>query len=227
MLLLTALAGAAEPIEGLVAPFRQAEVSAAVSAFITDMKVREGEAVKAGQSLAILYGKLEELEVERARMQLERRQYEAKGTRKLFDSRIIPETQAQDSKFELELARLNLETATENLRLRTIVSPIDGVVVERCRDQGEAVASFQPLFRILDLSKVLVTCSLPPEQVEGLAQGRKVTVRAEQLAGAPAFPGEVVLVDPRADALGRFRMKVLVDNPDRRLRVGLKARVEL
>ena len=87
-------ARAALPVEGLVLPFRQVEVAAPVSSRITDMKVKEGEAVKEGQSLALLYGRLEELEAQRAKVLLERREFEAKGARKLYESRVIPEARA-------------------------------------------------------------------------------------------------------------------------------------
>lgn len=127
-------------LEGQVLPYRQVEVSAPVSSRIVDMRVKEGETVKAGQPLALLYGKLEELEMQRAKALLERREFEAKGAKRLYDSKIIPEARALESRIDLELARLQYETAAEQVRLRTIVAPMDGIVVERYRDEGEAVS---------------------------------------------------------------------------------------
>ncbi|MBK8789021.1 MAG: efflux RND transporter periplasmic adaptor subunit [Geothrix sp.] len=220
-------ARAALPVEGLVLPFRQVEVAAPVSSRITDMKVKEGEAVKEGQSLALLYGRLEELEAQRAKVLLERREFEAKGARKLYESRVIPEARALEARIDLDLARLQYETAVEQVRLRTILAPMDGIVVMRAHDAGEAVSTAQPLFRILDLSKVVVQVEVEPRQLAAVLPGRRVRV-SFPLADQPlATEGEVILVDPCAGAEGRVRVKVLVENPERRIRSGIRAVVEL
>lgn len=214
-------------LEGMVVPYRQVELSSPVSSFIVDMDVKEGDAVKAGQPLAQLYGKLEELEMKRTKALLDRREYNAKGAKKLFDNKVIPEAQALESHSDLELARLNYETASEQFRLRTIVSPIDGVVVERRREVGESVSQSQPVFRILDLSKVYILCSLRPEQTSQVTVGQKLTVRIPHLVGVPAFKAEVVHVSPSADASGLFKLRLLVEHPEPGLRVGLKSVVDL
>jgi len=228
LLLVHALSGrAAAPVEGLVAPYRQATLSAPVASFIVDLKVREGDPVQAGQLLAQLYSRLEELELQRAKALLERREYEARGAKNLFDNRIIPEAKALESRLDLELARLSCETAAEQLRLRSVTAPIDGLVVEQSREVGEAVSPSQPLFRIMDLSKVFIVCGLKPEQTGRAAPGRKLTVRIPQLEGLPSFQAEVVFVAPHTDASGHFRLKLLADNPGSRIPAGLKALVEL
>ncbi|MBK7293262.1 MAG: efflux RND transporter periplasmic adaptor subunit [Holophagaceae bacterium] len=192
-------ARAALPVEGLVLPFRQVEVAAPVSSRITDMKVKEGEAVKEGQSLALLYGRLEELEAQRAKVLLERREFEAKGARKLYESRVIPEARALEARIDLDLARLQYETAVEQVRLRTILAPMDGIVVMRAHDAGEAVSTAQPLFRILDLSKVVVQVEVEPRQLAAVLPGRRVRV-SFPLADQPCHRGRG---DPRGSLRGR------------------------
>ncbi|NWJ40494.1 MAG: efflux RND transporter periplasmic adaptor subunit [Geothrix sp.] len=218
---------AALPVEGLVLPFRQVEVAAPVSSRITDMKVKEGEAVKEGQPLALLYGRLEELEAQRAKVLLERREFEAKGARKLYESRVIPEARALEARIDLDLARLQYETAAEQVRLRTVFAPMDGIVVTRAHDAGETVTTAQPLFRILDLSKVVVQIEVEPRQLTALAPGHRVRVSFPLAVQPILAEGEVVLVDPCADAQGRVRVKVVVENPERRIRSGIKALVDL
>jgi len=217
---------AAPPWEGVVLPYRQADLAAPVSSRLVEVKVREGEAVKAGQPLAQLYGRLEDLELARAKAQLERRDFEAKGAKRLFDSKVIPEARAMESRIEQELARLQYETAAEQVRLRLLLAPFDGVVVARYRELGESVATSQPVFRLLDLSKVYVQCAVLPEELGTLAPGQTLQVRLPQLPGSPTFTGTLLLVDPCADPQGHFRLQVLVENPDGKLRSGLKALVK-
>ncbi|MBP1773872.1 MAG: hypothetical protein H6P99_3035 [Holophagaceae bacterium] len=195
---------AGAPLEGLILPIRQVEVSAPVSSRLQDVKVKEGDAVKAGQPLAQLYGRLEELEMQRAKTLLERREFEAKGAKRLFENRIIPEAKALESRIELDLARLQFEAAAEQVRLRTILAPMD-----------------------LDLSRVVVQVAADPALLEGLAPGRKVRVTLLQATPPVEVEGEVVLVDPCADGQGRVRVRVVVENPGNRIRAGLRARVDL
>ena len=195
---LTAFAGVL--VEGQILPFRQVEVCSPVSSRILDLKVKEGDTVKQDQPLALLYGRFEELEMQRAKALLERREFEAKGAKRLFENRIIPESKAVESRLELELARLQYEIAAEQVRLRTVLSPIDGVVVQ---------------------------VAVAPRALAGLAPGQKVMVSLPHSEKAQAVEGQVILVDPCADADGRVRVRVLVDNPERRIRLWLKATVEL
>jgi len=217
--------GAVPAAEGLVLPYRQVEVSAPVSSRILEMKVKEGDEVKEGQPLALLYGKLEELEMQRAKALLERREFEAKSAKRLYDSRVIPEAKAMESRIELDLARLQYETAVEQVRLRTILAPLEGIVVARSRDAGETVLASQPLFRILDLSKVVIQLSVEPRLLGTLQVGQKVQVSLLPVAEVAPYEGLVALVDPCADAEGKVRVKVVVENPQRRIRSGLKVQV--
>ena len=226
MALLNVAAGlAAEPLEGLIIPYRQVEVGAPVSSFIMEMKVKEGDLVKTGQPLAQLYGKLDELEMKRTKAILERREYEAKGVKNLFDSKILPEAKALEARIELDLARLNYETAAEQVRLRSIPAPIDGLVVERYREAGEAVQAYQRVLCIVDFSKVFILCSMKPDGLARVTVGQKLPVSFPQLEAGPTLQAEVAFVDPRADASGLLRLKLLLDNPDGRIRGGLKALV--
>ncbi|WP_306597742.1 efflux RND transporter periplasmic adaptor subunit [Geothrix sp. 21YS21S-2] len=226
-LLLALPVPAAPTLEGTVQPYRKVEVSAHVSSHVVDLKAAEGDTVKAGQPLAQLYARLEELEMKRSKALLDRREYEAKGARSLFDNRVIPEARAMESRIDLELARLNFETAAEQVRLRTILAPIDGLVVERTRELGEAVGASQVVFRILDLSKATILCTARPDKVARLVPGQKLTVHVSIPEGMTALQAEVVLVSPCPDASGLMRLKLLVRDPAPGLRAGLKALVDL
>ena len=225
LLLGLALPLASAHVEGMVLPIRQAEVCAPVSSRILELKVREGDVVKVGQPLAILYGKPEELEMQRAKVLLERREFEAKGAKRLFDNKIIPEAKALESRIDLDLARLQYESAIEQVRLRTVLAPLDGVVVARTREVGEAVSSAQTLFRILDLSRVIVQCGAEPADARRLVLGQKLRVRLLPPAEVSDYEGEVVLVAPYVDSEGKVPLRVEVDNAAGRIRSGHRAQV--
>jgi multidrug resistance efflux pump len=130
-------------------------------------------------------------------------------------------------RIEFEMARLQFETASENLKLRTLTAPFDGLIVERYRDLGETVSTAQKVFRLVDLSKVYIKCLARPDRVSHIPVGQKVSVHFPQMESAGTYPAEVVLIDPCADSSGLLRMKLLVVNPEGRIHSGLKALVDL
>ncbi len=217
--------------DGLVLPFKEVIVSAPVQSTIQSLHYKEGDTVKAGAVLARLYGRIEELDMQRAKAALEKREFDFKGSKNLYADKIISEDEALKNKIELELARLQAEQAAELFNQRTILAPIDGLVVERMREIGESVTATQPMFRLVDIDQVYVQFYLHSEQLVRLHVGDTVQVRCAVGMGADkttAFAGKIDFIDPRVDAAsGLLRVKVLVPNPQHQIKPGLRAEVTL
>ncbi|HEY0944751.1 MAG TPA: efflux RND transporter periplasmic adaptor subunit [Opitutaceae bacterium] len=225
-----AAAAAVTPgFDGLVLPFKEVVVAAPVQSTIEHIAFKEGDRVKAGETLAQLYSRIEELDMLRAKSALEKREFDFKGSKNLFDAKVISEDEALKNKIELDLARLQYEQATEVFRQRTIVAPIDGLIVEKLREVGESVTATQPMFRLVDISQVYVQFYLRVEDLPRVQIGASVQV-ACRLGGEKTrtFTGMVDFIDPRVDAAsGLLRVKVLVDNANNVIKPGLRADVTL
>jgi RND family efflux transporter MFP subunit len=219
----------AEPISGLVFPYREVSISSPVQNFITELHVREGAEVEAGQLMAQLYVRSVELDMERTAAALRKREFESKGAQTLFREKLISEDDALASEIELQLASLQYQIAQEAVELRKIRAPISGIVVERNNEIGEMVAVGEPLFRVVDIDQIYVRLFLTVEDARSFPVGRLVSLTfPELLEGSPALAGTVDFIDPRVDsASGLLLIKILADNADRRVKPGLRAVVEL
>lgn len=214
-------------LDGIVLPFREVVVSAPVQSTIVSVAVREGDTVTSGQRIAQLYSKLEELDQKRAKAILEKRVFDHRGTKRLFDDKIVPEDKELEARIELELAQLQHDIAAENVRIRAITSPLDGIVVERLREAGESVTATQPLFRIIDISRVYVQFFIRAEELPHFAPGQKLTARFDALKDSRPFTGQVDFIDPRVDASsGLMRVRLLIDNPGHVIKAGMRATVD-
>lgn len=214
-------------LDGIVLPFREVVVSSPVQSTIVAVTVREGDSVESGQRIAQLYSKLEELDLGRAKAVLEKRVFDHRGMKRLFDDKIVPEDKELEARIELELAQLQHDIAAENVRLRAITSPLDGIVVERLREAGESVTATQPLFRIIDISRVYVQFFIRAEELSRFSTGQKLTARFEALKDARSFSGTVDFIDPRVDASsGLMRVRLLIDNPGHVIKAGMRATVD-
>lgn len=212
--------------DGIVLPFKEVVVSAPVPSTLVELDVKEGDTVKAGQPLARLYSRLEELDMARAKAALEKREFDARGAERLFADKIIPEDKAIEARIERDLAKLQFDMAAEQVRIRTITAPLDGLIVEKLHEVGEAVSPSLPLLRIVDISRVYVQFYVRVEELEHLRVGQPLTSRFALLNNGQPFQGTVDFIDPRVDAAsGLLRVKVIVENPARLIKAGMRAEV--
>jgi membrane fusion protein (multidrug efflux system) len=214
-------------LDGIVLPFKEVVVSSPVQSTIVAITVREGDSVKSGQQIAQLYSRSEELDLGRAKAILQKRIFDHRGAKRLFDDKIVPEDKELEARIELELAQLQHDIAAENVRIRAIASPLDGIVVERLREAGESVTASQPLFRIIDISRVYVQFFIRAEELSRFTTGQKLAARFDALKDSPTFYGQVDFIDPRVDASsGLLRVRLLIDNPGHVIKAGMRAMVD-
>jgi membrane fusion protein, copper/silver efflux system len=110
-------------------------------------------------------------------------------------------------------------------RTMTLYSPTSGVVTEKPVMRGQAVQAGQTLYTIADLSRVWVEAELR-EADAGLVQiGADATVELSAFPGRP-IRGRVEYIYPTVQAEARtLKARVVVANPDGRLRPGMYATV--
>lgn len=75
----------------------------------------------------------------------------------------IEVAEVDHSKDELaaQVAREKVAAAEVQLNLRKVISPYDGIVVERLRDQGEWVKAGEPILRLVHLKEMRVEANVP------------------------------------------------------------------
>ncbi|MFH1498660.1 MAG: efflux RND transporter periplasmic adaptor subunit [Verrucomicrobiota bacterium] len=214
-------------LDGLILPFREVVVSSPVQSTLTALPLKEGDTVKAGETLAQLYSRIEELEMLRTKAALEKKEFDNRGAANLYADNIISEDEALKNKIELDLARLQFQQAEELFRQRTVLAPISGLIVERNREIGETVTASQPLFRIVDISRLYVQFYVRAEDAGSLSVGQTLDIRCPVADPDRSFSGKVDFIDPRVDAAsGLLRVKILLDNPEAALKPGLRAVIE-
>ncbi|PWC34584.1 RND transporter [Azospirillum sp. TSO35-2] len=224
-------------LSGSVAPMEQSAIKAEVAARLSEVLVREGQAVRRGQVLARfetveLAARLTEKQanLEGARAQLVLADKTLAKNRTLNRSNIVSDTSLDqaESSFRFQEAQVGalaaqVELARKALRDAVVVSPIDGMVATRAVNPGETLAVNAAMFTVVDLSRVEVEATVPAEQVARLAVGQTVALRVEGF-GDRDFPGRIARINPMARAGSRaIPVYVTVDNPDGILRGGMFA----
>jgi membrane fusion protein, multidrug efflux system len=214
-------------IQGVLLPFKEVTVSSAVQGILAEVNVKEGDAVAADALLASLIDRVEVAEVERFAKVLEQKEFAAQGTQNLFRDKVVSEGEAIEKRIDRDIAQLQHRVAKEQLERRKIRSPINGLVVEKKKEAGEAVDVNEPVFRLVDISRVYLQVFIEATEALKLKHGQSVSVRFPEYTADPQT-GVIDFIDPRIDgASGLVRVKVLIDNADRKLIAGMRGSVAL
>lgn len=217
----------AQTAEGVLLPYVEVTVSSAVQGILATVNVKEGDAVAAGDLLASLIDRVEVAEVDRFAKILEQKQFAAQGTQNLFRDRVVSEGEAIEKRIERDIAQLQHQIALEQLDRRKIRSPITGLVVEKKKETGEAVDINEPVFHIVDISRVFLQVFIDAAEALRLRVGQTVSVSFPGY-DLPEHSGRIDFIDPRIDgASGLVRVKVLIENADRRFIAGMRGQVKL
>ena len=214
----------AEETQGLVFPIKSVSVSSPVlQEVIESVNVEEGNDVAEGQVLVQLRHAKEELTVKEGERVVEATEFVYKGAKSLFDQKMGSKEQMLKTQTDWERAKIQLALAQEQLREKTIHSPLAGIVVKKYKEAGESVDRVEKLMDIVNIDQLYVQFYLDPKLLQTLKEGQPVTIRVPVMNDAQ-FTGKINFIDPRIDATsGLFRIKVQLENPDHKIKAGMRA----
>ena len=126
---------------------------------------------------------------------------------------------------EARLAEVELAQANTLVGLKTLRSPINGLVVERLVEVGEFVSD-DKILNLAQLDPLHIEVVLPLDQLSLVSKGMQATVFPDQPVGGE-YSAEVIVVDQVLDAAsGTFGVRLVLPNPDNILPAGLRCQVQ-
>ncbi len=127
---------------------------------------------------------------------------------------------ARASHAVIDQARAQVQQLQTSIAKATVVSPVDGVVVNRNLNPGEYPGS-RTIFTVQQLNEVYAILNASSADTFAIPQGAPVSM-AVSGAASQAYTGEVVAVLGQVTpGSTNFTIKVLVKNPDGKLQSGL------
>jgi RND family efflux transporter MFP subunit len=124
----------------------------------------------------------------------------------------------------LAVAKLEYQKAKTELEIRSIRSPIDGIVTERRLSAGELVRD-KPIMVIAKTDPLHAEVSLPVNYFGAITAGTKAEI-VFSVPGLPTREATASLVDRFIDAASNtFGVRFVVPNPDNEIPAGTKCEV--
>lgn len=247
------VAAGAQPLGCLIEPNRVVELGSPVVGVVESVKVERGDRVTKGAVVAVLRADVERAavgvaasranvaaEVQAAQANYDLARQKLVRATELVNRNFISAQSLEQTRAEAEVAEQKLKQAKEQrgiwgselhhaeaqLELRTIRSPVDGVVVERYMSGGERVEE-KPIMRIATLHPLRVEIVLPATLYGSIQVGATLTVTPELPNAAPR-QAKVVLVDSVIDGPSNtFRVRLELPNANYELPAGPRCKVDL
>lgn len=252
---------------GQIDPKVKVNISAHIVGKIEKLYFVEGQQVRRGQKLVELEKPLYIAQRDRLRAELASRRVEVQRSRAALSTAHAAYERAQNlsrqgiqaqelfdqSRLALENARAAvaaaeqgvhqaeaaLRQASEDLSRTTILSPIDGKVVQLNAHEGEVVVTGtmnnpgSVIAVIADLSQILVEAEVGETEVVGVRVGQTARVKVDAIPDRE-YRGRVVEIGSSAAVrqgagagVRYFKVKVAVEDADDRLRPGMTAQVSI
>jgi RND family efflux transporter MFP subunit len=127
----------------------------------------------------------------------------------------------QQSAAQEEVALAQADQVRVQIAKATILSPIDGVVVNRNLNPGEYPGS-REIFTLQQVNPIYAVLHASSEEVARIQNGSPATVTAADLEGNERFRGRVAgVLNEISPGSTDFQVKVLLANPGQRLRPGM------
>jgi HlyD family secretion protein len=145
-------------------------------------------------------------------------------------------SQAAVAKAEVEKARASLERAQMDLRYATITSPMNGLVLSRDVEVGDAVSSILVLgsqatlvMTLGDVSEVYVLGKVDEADIGKVYLGQRARIVVESFKDK-SFEGKVTKISPlgvEKDNVTTFEVRVSIQNPSGELKTNMTANAEI
>jgi HlyD family secretion protein len=232
---------------GTVSAVTTVQVGSQVSGVIARLYANFNSRVKKGQLLAELDPTPFQAQVEQRRADLTKAQVEAANAKINFDrqARLVKAGLAAQAEYDTAKAQYDgaraqveqtsaaLSQAQTNLRYTNIISPIDGIVVDRQYDVGQTVAaSFQAptLFSIAqDLTKMQVQADVDQSDIGRVQVGQVARFTVDAYPDQE-FRGRIAQIRLNATVTQNvvtYPVILEVPNPDEKLRPKMTANVTI
>jgi HlyD family secretion protein len=140
------------------------------------------------------------------------------------------------AKAQVAQAQANLDRAEEDLRNSTIVSPMDGIVLSRDVEVGDAVSSIlvlgsqaTKLFTLGDVSDVYVLGKVDEADIGKVYLGQPARIVVESFKDKK-FSGKVTKISPlgvEKDNVTTFEVRASIHNPGGELKANMSANAEI
>jgi membrane fusion protein, multidrug efflux system len=212
-------------ISGVTESDKRVAMATRAGGIITELPVKQGDRVKAGDLILSLDAEEKKSMVKTAEQTLAQRKAEAEASQSLAKRGNLPKLQLDAARSALSTAQSQLDAAKAELDRLEIIAPFDGVLDKVDVQLGSSVQQGAPVATLLALDPIIAVGEISERSLGSVKIGGKAQVR---LVDGRMADGAIRYISKEANAQTRtYRVEVAIANADTSIPAGMTAEVML
>src|SRR5262245_26993186 len=212
---------------GTMAAVRGVTVSADLPGIVDQILFESGDAVREGQTLAILDTRQEQAQMAAAEAQRVLARLNFNRMQELLDQQVISKAEYDSATAQSRETEARVGEIRAAIERKTIRAPFSGMLGIRQVNKGQYLAGGDPVVTLQSLNPIYVNVGVPQQAIGQVRVGRGVRITDENL-GNVAFDGRVTAIDSVVDQTARnIQVQATLANPDGKLRPGMFVQTEM
>jgi multidrug efflux system membrane fusion protein len=204
---------------------RKVMAVARTNGILTELKVRRGQVVKAGEVIAVLSDEAREAMVAQARATLAQRKTELEAKRVLIERGSLPRLDLGNLEAQYKIAEAQLASAEAERDRGVVTAPWGGIVNEVPAEVGQGLTPGKEIAQIIALDPMLAVVEVAERKLGGVRLGERAEIR---LVSGETASGRVRYISKTASQGTRtYRVDVEVPNADGKIPDGITAEVAI
>jgi len=218
---------AALSVIGTMAAVQGVTVSADLPGTVDRILFESGQAVRAGQVLAVLDTRQEQAQLAAIESQRELARLTFDRMQGLVNERVISRAEFDRATAKYRQTDAQVGEIRAVIERKTIRAPFSGILGIRQVNLGQYLAGGDPLVELQSQNPIYVNFGVPQQSAGQIVVGRMVRLTTDGLAGEE-WSGRITAIDSMVDETTRnIQVQATLANPGGRLRPGMFVQTEV
>lgn len=205
----------------------QVSVFPETGGIVRQLLVHEGDRVEEGDTLLVLDDEEKRLNRDEALVTFKEQEAAYDRATELRKQNLISREECDQSKFNLDRARLNFQRSEMELRRTRVLAPISGYIAERSVNRGDLVNMTSPLYSLVNPTDMIAEVHIPEAELPRISKDKKVQVHSDVYDGI-SFKANIKRISPVVDpGSGTFRVTVGIHDLKEILKPGMFVSVRI
>lgn len=210
----------AQGVATVLTPYRDVTLASKVDSTLKPYAAKVGDRVAAGQIIVQADDQRYAIDYGKAKEQFEFMNATYADKLELNKQDFCSDFELKKAKFDAAVAEASFREAELNLGWCDFKAPFDGKFAEIITKEYDPIKPGQPIIRIIDDAKLFAVANVPMGTVK---VGDRMSLTLDDLTAE----GTVYEVAPHADSrTGTVRIRVLIENSDGKLIVGMTGTID-
>jgi membrane fusion protein (multidrug efflux system) len=194
---------------------------------VKEIDFESGSIVAKGELLVRLDVSSEEAQLRAIEAQVELARLNVVRLRQLRADKTVSESDLDTGEATLKQNQANADAIRATIDKKTIRAPFAGSLGIRMVNMGQYLDTGKPIVSLQSLAPVYADFALPQQELARLKTGLSVRVTTDAYPDQP-FEGKLTAINPDLDqSMRSVGLQATLENPDRLLRPGMFARVDV